>query len=322
MVKKTKLRRKGMAKSALTDEVKEFTKPDQGGETAAINRLLVGTTHEWKEEFKQPTFAWKELKRRSEKFDIEDPFWADHFLKDAIEQVETQGLRDDEDVPYSPDRELTLMPTMGPQMMTFSLDLREALDPNTAVQPETPRKTRRDIIRETQANATPMKRLEEVTDEGMGMYNSLAYFLQERNVWNAELDASNFDEGSSRPVNTTAALIQPDETLLNDLAQIDKALDNLKLQREDVGKAKKTFGIEEDADILNIPGMRISKAPTEWQLVAADAMYDAMKDETLKGMLIADDVGLGKTWSCMTFLLKVRTLWKVSPRLHPYANRR
>jgi hypothetical protein len=119
------------------------------------------------------------------------------------------------------------------------------------------------------------------------------------------LDGVDFGE-DNKPVNTTSSLIMPDETVQNDLAQIDKALDNQKLQREDIAKAKKAFGIADDADKLNVPGMRISKAATDWQLVAADAMYDAFKDDDLIGMLIADDVGLGKTWSCMTFLLKVR----------------
>lgn len=139
-VKKTNLRRARMAKSALTDEIKEFTKPDKGGETTAINQILVGSKHGWKEEFKQTNLACQELKPHSKNFDIQDPFWADQFLKDAIQQVEDEGLRDQEYVPYVPDRESTLMPTIGPQMMAVSLESAESLVPNTAIQPETPRK--------------------------------------------------------------------------------------------------------------------------------------------------------------------------------------
>lgn len=100
MVKKTRLQRRRMATSALTAQVKEFTKPDQGDEASAINQLLVAGNDEWREEFKQTSLAWRELKRCSEKFDIEDPFWADLSLKDAIEQVEAETPDDEVDVLY------------------------------------------------------------------------------------------------------------------------------------------------------------------------------------------------------------------------------
>jgi hypothetical protein len=72
-------------------------------------------------------------------------------------------------------------------------------------------------------------------------------------LWNAELDGVDFGE-DNKPVNTTSSLIMPDGTVQNDLAQIDKALDNQKLQREDIAKAKKAFGIADDAYKLNVPG--------------------------------------------------------------------
>lgn len=304
VLKKAKAQRKRRAKSSIAKKVHDFIESAAKTDDAQrVHDLLVNANDEWREEFKQTNLAWKELQRTSYEFDINDKYWADLFLKKALDELDAAVPDNEEDVPYHPDRSLTLIPTMGPQVLGLSSD--QPFDASTLLQPQTPRKSRGDVTSENQANATPVKRLEEVTDEGAGMYNSLAVFLDERKLWNAELKAADF-EGNNKPINTAAALIEPDEKMLEDLSEVDKALDNLKLQREDLTKAKKTFGIPLDSDKLNVPGMRISKAATDWQLLAADAMFDAYIDPRLIGMLIADDVGLGKTWSCMAFLLKVR----------------
>jgi hypothetical protein len=304
LIKKGKAKRKAKAKSAITDKAENFVEPDDKTiESAAIAELLLNGSDAWKEEFKETSLAWQELKRTSDTFDLKDPYWANLFLKRALDALdESASSQAETDVPYQPDRTSTLAPTMGTQLLKLQ-GLEEGLDPNNLVI-STPRKTRHQEIQETEARATPVKRLDEITEGGSGMYNTMATFLEERQFWNAELNAADQVE-DGKPVNMTAALIVPDETTQGNLAEIDRALDNTKLQREDVAKAKKTFNIPQSSDILNVKGMRISKAPTLWQLLAADAMHDAFNDEEINGMLLADDVGLGKTWSCMTFLLKV-----------------
>lgn len=304
MAKKAKADRKSMAKSSIVKEAPNSTElEDKTDDAQQIENLLLVASDQWKEELRQTSLAWKELKRTANDFDLKDPYWADLFLKKALDELDGVVPDDDVEVPYTPDRSLTLAPTMGPQVLGISLE--EPLDPKTLLLPQTPQKSHRDLFLGTRANATPVKRLNEVTDDGAGMYNNLATFLDERKLWNAELKAADFN-GDNKPVNTAAVLIEPNEKMLEDLAQVDKALDNQKLQREDLAKAKKTFHIDENADKFNVSGMKISKAPTDWQLLAANAMYDTYKDPKLTGMLIADDVGLGKTWVTMTFLLKVR----------------
>jgi SNF2 family DNA or RNA helicase len=301
LVKKAKATRKAAAVSALAKKTRQFRNPvDTDEEDELMDSLLLKGSDAWKEEFKQGGLAWQELYRTSESFNIEDPYWSNMFIKKAFEILESYSEQATEDVPYEPDRNLTLAPTMGPQVAKT----QQVFDPNNLVLPSTPYRNRRKDREETDANSTPLKRLHELT-EGAGMYNTLASFLEERNLWNAELNSTDQDE-EARAVNTTAAVIVPDETAQIALAEVDKALDNTKLQREDLAKAKATFGIPDDADKLNVPGMRTSIAATHWQLLAADAMVDAFNDDRITGLLLADDVGLGKTWSCISFLLKVR----------------
>ncbi|KUL90693.1 hypothetical protein ZTR_00025 [Talaromyces verruculosus] len=300
LVKKAKATRKAAAVSSLAREIRNFRKPEDGDEEDELmDSLLLKGSDAWKEEFKQGGLAWKELNRTSETFDIDEPYWSDLFVKKALDSLESYAEQATEEVPYVPDRNLTLAPTMGPKVAK----LHQVFDPNNLVLPSTPHHTRRKDREETEANQTPVKRLHELT-EGAGMYNTLASFLEERNFWNAELNSTD-QEADAKAVNTTAALIVPDETAQVALAEVDKALDNIKLQREDLAKAKATFGIPDDADKLNVPGMRPSKAATHWQLLAADAMVDAFKDERITGILLSDDVGLGKTWSCISFMLKI-----------------
>lgn len=51
--------------------------------------------------------------------------------------------------------------------------------------------------------------------------------------------------------------------------------------------------------------MRASCAATTWQLLSADALHDLFLNKELAGGLLADDVGLRKTWTAVTFALKV-----------------
>lgn len=304
IAKTTQASKRGGKKKASDDKADGDKEPqgDTDSDDEAVDEILLKGTDSWKEELKQEGLPWKDLKRKSEKFDIRDPYWSDRFIKLAFHYLDSAAAEDTEDVPYLPDRTLTLAPTMGPKVLALAKQ-KEPLDFNNVVVPSTPLRSRRREVKQVEQAATPDKRLAEVT-EGLGMYNTLANFLEERQLWNAELESTE-DVEDPKAVNTTGVLIVPDEATQNTLADIDNVLDNLKLQREDLQKARATFGVPDDADKFHVPGMRTSRTATYWQILAADAMCDAFGDEHVAGLLLADDVGLGKTWASITFLLKV-----------------
>lgn len=143
------------------------------------------------------------------------------FLKKALEQLDAAVPDAEEDVSYKPDRTLTIVPTIGPQAVGLSLE--ESFDTSTLVLLQTPQKPYYNVTLKNQANATPTKRLEQVTNKGISMYNDLIVFLNERKLWNTVLKAADFDRDNT-PVNAAAVLIKPDEQLLEDLSEIDRVL--------------------------------------------------------------------------------------------------
>ena len=81
-------------------------------------------------------------------------------------------------------------------------------------------------------------------------------------------------------------------------------MDSLDLQREDHEAACTLLGII-NPSVPRILGMRLSKKLTFWQPVAIKAICDWAKSPYLRGGIIADVVGLGKTWMVIEFVLHV-----------------
>ena len=84
-------------------------------------------------------------------------------------------------------------------------------------------------------------------------------------------------------------------------------MNSLNLQRKDHDEACTMLNIV-NPSVPRIPGMPISTQLTFWQPVAIKAICDFAQSPYLRGGIIADVVGLGKTWMVIGYLLHVSYL--------------
>ncbi|PYH93706.1 P-loop containing nucleoside triphosphate hydrolase protein, partial [Aspergillus ellipticus CBS 707.79] len=91
---------------------------------------------------------------------------------------------------------------------------------------------------------------------------------------------------------------------LEELEQIQQSIDNLDYQRENHLKACQNLGIE-DPECPRLPGMVTSAVLKFWQPVGIWAIVEIMIEKVAQGALLADAVGLGKTWQSVGIILAV-----------------
>lgn len=83
-----------------------------------------------------------------------------------------------------------------------------------------------------------------------------------------------------------------------------RALDSLLGQRQDHLEACRSPG-SHNTRILRIPGMTIAKSLSFWQRVAINALRQLAECDVLRGGILADVIGLGKTWVVIGYMLSV-----------------
>lgn len=86
-----------------------------------------------------------------------------------------------------------------------------------------------------------------------------------------------------------------------------KYFDNVQYQREDTQAACELLGIPwaGDETIFRMPGMAFSATMTFWQPVGVKALLDFRDNPMTRACVLADVVGLGKTWVLICYMLKV-----------------
>src|SRR5436190_19849208 len=89
-------------------------------------------------------------------------------------------------------------------------------------------------------------------------------------------------------------LMIPTQEAVDKFHEQQKELDNIRYQRENHLEACKELGIP-NPDVPRIPGMRPSIKLMGWQPVAVNAIKDFRVKRGLRGALLSDAVGLGKT---------------------------
>lgn len=122
--------------------------------------------------------------------------------------------------------------------------------------------------------------------------DSLYYMDAETFDWQRELESSN------------AATIAPSAESVSRYNEQQEYFDNLNYQRENHEEACRNLGIQ-NPQRPRLPEMRISIHLKFWQPVAANALLEFEDNVHLKGCILADVVGLGKTWITITYLLAV-----------------
>lgn len=148
---------------------------------------------------------------------------------------------------------------------------------------------------EASARASPADPHVEAT-EGSGVFDDEDKIQSQDSQTEDQLH-DEFVDGQIRTYAASQESIQP----------LDAHFDNIDFQRENLDEAIRNFGTTQETDgtRFQIPGMRSNIRIRDWQLLGANAVLDAYKNPSLGGHLNADDFGLGKTWTTLTFLLKV-----------------
>lgn len=118
-------------------------------------------------------------------------------------------------------------------------------------------------------------------------------------------DGEEFAKVTSRIIPTEASV-----------AAFDKQqgwFNNREYQRENHLEACRLLGIE-NPDVPKLKGMRAGIKLYFWQPVAMNGLLEMARDKLLRGALLADAVGLGKTWITVGFLMAVCNLNRCVPR--------
>jgi SNF2 family DNA or RNA helicase len=116
------------------------------------------------------------------------------------------------------------------------------------------------------------------------------------------LDIEGLDHSEAMAGDT--AFVNPTEKSVENFELQQEWFDNTAYQREDHADACLKLGCD-NPDVPRIPGMRVAQKLKFWQPVAVKALLDFEDSGLLRGAILADGVGLGKTWTSLAYLLTV-----------------
>jgi len=222
-------------------------------------------SQQWRQELITPMERLK-LTKKSENMNLDEPWWQYEFISRALEAV----------APVTADDES---------------------ETNTTPTKPSPSK------RKGKKSDQKPTRFETLagTAEKTSVYDSINYLNADTIVWNEELKASDLP---NRGANDPAPLIKVTSDSLKAFDDQQSWFDKIKYQREDHLKACEILNIE-NPDVPKLPGMRLSTAFHFWQPVAIKALMEFSKNALLRGAILADVVGLGKTWTSIGYLMAV-----------------
>ena len=120
-------------------------------------------------------------------------------------------------------------------------------------------------------------------------------------VWDENLSFGNVEDITA-PTDTT--LLVPTQDAIDAFHRQQEWFDSLKYQQENHSTACTELGIP-NPSVPKITGMRRNVSLRFWQPVAIKAMCDMATNPLLNGCVLADAVGLGKTWTTAGYLLAV-----------------
>ena len=113
---------------------------------------------------------------------------------------------------------------------------------------------------------------------------------------------------------------QPTVKDLENLAELSKLINNAKYQRDNIIESMRNLWIK-DRRKPRLFRQSLSTPLRWWQIVGINAIVDARKHGKMRGMMLADIVGLGKTFQLAGYMLYVsrfhhlllkETFWKAS----------
>jgi SNF2 family DNA or RNA helicase len=267
----------------------------------------------WKEEIDKP-LKWLQLKQISETYDIKDPWWQNKFIVHAQATMNELLQRQDAVNGVLDEKETTVnlaQPMPADDAIELGAHDPAAFDTNQAEEDSSDEK-------------------DDPVGHQPALFNDLQNLLAEGDLWADELaqhekanqakldrdeecDGNNFVSGMGK-------VITPTQDHVDLFSRQEKWADDMDLQRDNTEEAYLNLGILPNANPPKMPGMRPNIALEHWQPLVANAMLESLKDPLLTGHLNADDVGLGKTFEAIAFLLKVSNSMARLRKLSPGAN--
>jgi hypothetical protein len=97
---------------------------------------------------------------------------------------------------------------------------------------------------------------------------------------------------------------RPTEKDLENLAELSKLLNNAKYQRDNIKESMQNLRIK-DRHVPRLYRQSLSMPLRWWQIVGINAIVDAREHGKMRGMMLADIVGLGKTFQLAGYMLHV-----------------
>lgn len=122
------------------------------------------------------------------------------------------------------------------------------------------------------------------------------------------MDASEFESALSGNIDTqdfACGIIVPTEESLEQFKEHQKVFDNLLYQRDNHREACAILKIK-NPDKPRMRSMDRGALLQFWQPTAIAGLLEVRAKRNLRGAVLGDTVGLGKTWEAVGFILKVR----------------
>ncbi|KAE8357873.1 P-loop containing nucleoside triphosphate hydrolase protein [Aspergillus caelatus] len=220
---------------------------------------------------KQQMILW----RKSDTFDRTDPFWQYAMATTALKNCE-RVIGEEE-------------PEIIADLETIEEEVDVAASSVMKGEPKTPKKLSKRELKAKYRAFDPM-----TTD----IFNPEHYNVQE------EIEYAHIAE-----ISTASTVMRPTEEGLRQMEKQRQWFDNKEYQRENHEEACQRLNIPASSH-PRLPNMHAGAMLKYWQPVAINALAEMKASGHVKGAILGDSVGLGKTWEAVGFLMHQYALFK------------
>jgi hypothetical protein len=140
--------------------------------------------------------------------------------------------------------------------------------------------------------------------DGLGMADGWAQAVEDDATKDNATKEDNDAEEDLDGADDIVCMGQPTVKDLESLAKLSKLMDNPKYQRDNIKESMRNLRIK-DRRKPRLFRQSLSTPLRWWQLVGINAIVDARKHGKMRGMMLADIVGLGKTFQLAGYMLHV-----------------
>ncbi|WEW56227.1 hypothetical protein PRK78_001666 [Emydomyces testavorans] len=131
--------------------------------------------------------------------------------------------------------------------------------------------------------------------------NISSYLMRHKDIVDAYTWSEELGEADMEKIGPVPGIAIPTAENLELFAERQQWLNNIAFQRENHKEACENLKLDERT--LRLKGMRKSASLKFWHPVAINALFEFENNPLLTGAMLADGVGLGKTWVAIGYLL-------------------